>query len=139
MDNLIVIILIWMQATFGFSVDSTSELPEVFFRSQEQLEYIYTNGDLTKLDSVLELIAFYDSVNNIIYLNNNFDIDNPQHQSYLAHELYHFFQFYYTIPYACLARRERAALVADDMWLEHIGKKGDNNPLLMRLLKYCDY
>ena len=95
--------LLWIGANTGYNVDIPH--PGIKLVSQTELEYIYTHG--TSMDQGAKLHAFYDTVENIIYLPDTFDLYHVWNQGVLMHELLHYVQDQNQVKFQCPAEMER--------------------------------
>jgi hypothetical protein len=88
-----------------------------------------------------DLLAFYNSRTETIYLSSDWTGDSPAELSILVHEMVHHFQQVEAERFACGAAREKDAYAAQEAWLQERGLTLESalgtNPLFVLLVSNC--
>lgn len=102
---------------------------------QNQLEMIYSHG---RGMGGAQLHAFYDTKNDVVYLKDSFDLNDPWQQGILLHELLHYVQDQNNKKFACSAEMEGEAWPLQKKYLkERHNITWDYDSLWFKMISSC--
>jgi hypothetical protein len=127
-------IVAWLAA--NFELPATGDFPRVEFASPTKLLAIRLGGfrighreiassetpPQPPLHVGANLLAVYDTARRIIYLPEGWSGKSPAETSVLVHEMVHHLQNAGGLKYPCPAAGEKAAYLAQDLWLRRFGQ-----------------
>lgn len=117
MNDVIFALLTWISSQTTYS--TIVELPNIVFTNRHNMCALYGIHEKGRCEAA-QLKGFYDK-ELTIYLGLDFDINNPNHQSRLLHELVHYVQWSNNKNSStCLGQLEVEAYDLQDKW------RGDN-------------
>tara|TARA_B100000900_G_scaffold388622_1_gene380831 strand:- start:57 stop:485 length:429 start_codon:yes stop_codon:yes gene_type:complete len=138
MKTLIAFLLIWIGSETNYNVDLPH--PEIKMLSQVELERVYY-GDHEN-SSGAQLHAFYDPKNNLIYLNEDFDIHDAFDKGVLLHELLHYVQDMNDVvgtKFECMRETELEVYPLQKKYLLEVhGVKFEYDELFVKLSATCN-
>lgn len=135
MDAIMLAMVAWLNLHTEF--DMQINLPNVVFMEPANLCNAYGISDPGTCKAT-QLLGFYNK-SQTIYLTSDFNISNPQHQSYLLHELVHYLQWQNGEGKGCWGTLEVEAYNLQDEWRyqHHVNSQTDAFKLIM-LEAACD-
>ena len=127
-------IVAWLAA--NFELPATDDFPRVEFASPTKLHGIRLGGfrighrEITSSETPSQpllraganLLAVYDTARRIIYLPEGWSGTSAAETSILVHEMVHHLQNAGGLKYPCPAAGEKAAYLAQDLWLHRFGQ-----------------
>ena len=133
MKAIITAMLLWIGANTGYNVDLPH--PTVTFLPQKQLEMLYSHG---RGMNGAELHAFYDTVDDVIYLPDTFNMYDVWQKGVLLHELLHYVQDQNKAKFQCSAKMEAEAWPLQKKYLlEMHGVKWEYDGLWFKIISEC--
>ena len=117
MDQFIAATLIWLAGQMG--LPPHIEPPTVVYMSQGELRNLSSHSH--QLGDRYSVGGMYNARDNLIYLPQGFDMENPFSQSVLVHELVHYLQDSRNLRFECAGAIEEQAYRLQGVWLQNQG------------------
>lgn len=118
MTPLLTMIVTWL--AMNFALPANYSHPSIAFIPEAEI-YKIRYGDYNTGSGFGEVIAVYDTINETIYLPQNWTAVAPADVSVLVHEMAHHLQKKAGLEYDCGGAREAIAYAAQARWLEQSG------------------
>lgn len=135
MDQFIAATLIWLAGQMG--QPPHIEPPPVVYMSRGELHQLTAHSH--QLGDRYLVGGMYNSREDMVYLPNTFDLDNPYERSVLVHELVHYIQDARRIRFDCPALYEEQAYRLQAVWLEGQGLTPTAIPhFVLSEIRLCD-
>lgn len=116
------VLLVWVAAHSEYPLPS--QLPEIQFRSQDELRRMYVCEEFNRCDEAnyhdesLKIATLYKSKTQTMFFNEDFDILNPSNKAAALHELVHYGQqLAGKFGSVCKGMLEKEAYGLADEWL----------------------
>jgi hypothetical protein len=133
MKSVIAALMLWISAHTNYQMNFDS--PRIVQLSQTALEQKFYQGQ----DKDSHLHAFYDPKNEIVYINNKFDINDPFNQSILLHEILHHVQFKNGVKYDCIGELEEEAYTLQKQYLREVHNfLWEYDALYLKIITSCN-
>lgn len=136
MESLMLAFLVWIGAHTKYEIPNI--LPAIEYRTQIELRRMHFCEDVQKCDDEklpeIGISAIFDMEEAIMFLPNDFNLENSENQSTLVHELIHYIQRYNGRfrRGTCIGLLEAEAYPLTDKWREEKGLPLKNiNPAIM--------
>ena len=134
MKSVIAALMLWISANTNYQTNFNP--PRIVQMSQAALEQKYYQGKAN--DSHLH--AFYSPLNETIYINKEFDVNDPFNQSILLHEILHHVQFKNGVKYRCIAELEQEAYPLQQQYLLEVHNLlWEYDTLYLKIISSCDF
>lgn len=135
MDQFIAATLIWLAGQMG--QPPHLEPPPLVYMSRGELHQLTPHSH--QLGNRYLVGGMYNSRDDMVYLPNTFDFENPYEQSILVHELVHYIQDSRRIRFDCPALYEEQAYRLQAVWLQRNGLTPNPIPhFVLEEIRLCD-
>jgi hypothetical protein len=145
MDALLTAIVVWLSA--NFDLPATFNHPKIERVTAGQMATLRFNGllppeqratssgsgDTEDKNGSRQLIAFYNTQKQIIYISDTWTGRTPADLSVVVHEMVHHLQRAARQTYECPAAREKLAFQAQNKWLTQFGRSLESEFKIDRL------
>jgi Zn-dependent membrane protease YugP len=130
MDAFLTAIVVWLSA--NFDLPATFNHPKVERVTATQMATL-RYGDTENKKGSRQLVAFYNTQKQIIYISDAWTGRTPADLSVVVHEMVHHLQRAARQTYECPAAREKLAFQAQNKWLAQFGRSLESEFQIDRL------